>query len=137
MSSTAQHAEMWEPLVSTDFSCTCHKVCDVGGQPEQIFDPNPPYGLNMAAQVQAIWSRNRCRCCRLASRRVFLAAHVESFIFVNGLCLTLTPRRRERKKNKEGGAGGGGGISCKTQTVWHYQSLSFVCGAVHQDLNEG
>lgn len=89
MSSTPQHAEMWEPLVLTDYSCTCHKVCCVGEQLEQIFDPNQPYGPNMVAKVQAIWSRNSC-CCRLVSCGVFLAAHVESFIFVNGVASVST-----------------------------------------------
>lgn len=47
MSSTAQHAKVWKPLVLTDFTCTCHKVYRVGEQPEQLFDPNKPYGPNM------------------------------------------------------------------------------------------
>lgn len=78
-------------------------MCHTGEQPEQIFDPNQPDGPNMVARVQAIWSRNGCRCCHLVSRGVFLAVHVESVSFLNGVAVfasisTLIHRRRETIK---------------------------------------
>lgn len=126
MSSATQHAEVWEPLAFTDFSCTCHKVCHVGEQPEQIFDPNQPYGPNMVAQVQAIWSGDGCCCRRLVSCGVFFVLHVE--------LPSLPPFLHqlpggEGKKNTEWCCGG---ISCKTQTVWYHHSLLFACGAARR-----
>lgn len=85
--------------------CTYHKVCHVGEQPEQIFDPNPPYGTNMVTQVHAIWSRHGCCCCHLVSRGAFLVVHVESFFFCkwSHRISAWIPMRREDHK------GGGGG----------------------------